>query len=440
MNTRRACIRTLLTMSALLLAGCGGSVGSPDNASPVITLTGDNPQLIAVGEAYVELGATASDNRDGDLTASIVVNASAIDSAVPGTYQVTYNVSDAAGNAATTVTRTVTYEDRTPPVISLVGDDPLVLTIGSVYTDPSATASDNVDGDLSTSITIDASGVDTSTPGDYLVTYNVTDAAGNAATTVTRTVTVELTVPEEPTVSVTGDIKTLNFSWSEPEYVDYYRLMENPDGHSGFTQVGDDIPAGTLTANRDIAVHLFDWVNAQYIVEACNVTGCSSSDVATPMHVILDTIGYFKASNTETRDYFGQSVALSADGNTLAVGAPIESSSAAGINGDQADNSASGAGAVYLFRFDGTSWAQQAYIKASNAGSGDRFGELVALSADGNTLAVGAQMEDSSATGINGDQADNSALEAGAVYLFRFDGTSWAQQAYIKASNTGRRE
>ena len=98
-------------------------------------------------------------------------------------------------------------------------------------------------------------------------------------------------------MSVTGDIKTLNFSWSEPGYVDYYRLMENADGHSGFTQVGDDIPAGTLTVRRDIAVHLFDWVNAQYIVEACNVMGCSSSDVVTATDVMLDTIGYFKASN-----------------------------------------------------------------------------------------------------------------------------------------------
>ena len=114
MNTRRTCFRTLLTISALLLVGCSSSGKSPDNALPVITLTGDNPQLIAVGEAYVELGATASDNRDGDLTASIVVNASAIDSSVPGTYQVSYNVSDAAGNAATTVTRTVTYEDPPP--------------------------------------------------------------------------------------------------------------------------------------------------------------------------------------------------------------------------------------------------------------------------------------------------------------------------------------
>ena len=150
---------------------------------------------------------------------------------------------------------------------------------------------------------------------------------------------------------------------------------------------------------------------------------------------------YIKASNTEFANLFGYSVALSEDGDTLAVSARDENSSATGINGDQNDNSATLAGAVYLFRFDGSDWYQQAYVKASNTDVStsemlDRFGSSVALSGDGDTLAVGAPMEDSHATGINGDQADNSAEWAGAVYLFRFDGTSWAQQAYIKASNT----
>src|SRR5690554_2916284 len=77
------------------------------------------------------------------------------------------------------------------------------------------------------------------------------------------------------------------------------------------------------------------------------------------------------------------------------------------------------------------------YIKASNTGAGDYFGFSVAISADGNTLAVGAYWEDSNATGINGDQNDNSAPESGAVYVFVRNETTWAQEAYIKASNTG---
>ena len=146
---------------------------------------------------------------------------------------------------------------------------------------------------------------------------------------------------------------------------------------------------------------------------------------------------YVKASNTEANDGFGTSVVLSGDGNTLAVGAVNEASAAIGIGGNQADNAAANAGAVYVFTRGGTTWMQQVYVKASNTGTGDRFGTSVALSDDGNTLAVGAIDEDSAATGIGGNQADNTAANAGAVYVFTRRSTSWTQQAYVKASNTG---
>ena len=153
-----------------------------------------------------------------------------------------------------------------------------------------------------------------------------------------------------------------------------------------------------------------------------------------------DSVTYFKASNAGAYERFGESVALSADGNTLAAGAIFEDSSATGIGGDQADFSAPNAGAVYIFTRAGDSWSQQAYIKASNTGASDRFGFSVALSHDGNTLAVGAMGEDSAATGIDGDQNDNSIDNAGAAYVFTREGGAWSQQAYIKASNTGRIE
>jgi FG-GAP repeat len=145
---------------------------------------------------------------------------------------------------------------------------------------------------------------------------------------------------------------------------------------------------------------------------------------------------YVKASNTKPYDFFGQAIALSADGGTLAVGAPGESSLATGIDGNQSDNSVPGAGAVYVFTRSNTGWSQIAYVKASNPGSRDGFGLSVALSADGSTLAVGAPGENSVATGIDGNQTDNSAESAGAVYLFTRSGTGWLQQAYVKPSNT----
>ncbi|MFP5441489.1 MAG: beta strand repeat-containing protein, partial [Gammaproteobacteria bacterium] len=146
---------------------------------------------------------------------------------------------------------------------------------------------------------------------------------------------------------------------------------------------------------------------------------------------------YLKAGSPDAADMFGISVALAADGNTLAVGGSGESSNATGIDGDEANDSAPRAGAAWLFVRSGTSWSRQAYLKAANAEAQDRFGTAVALAADGDTLAVGAHTESGGVAGINGDDADNSADSSGAVYLFTRSGTSWSQQAYIKASTPG---
>ncbi|QQR89156.1 MAG: FG-GAP repeat protein [Myxococcales bacterium] len=133
---------------------------------------------------------------------------------------------------------------------------------------------------------------------------------------------------------------------------------------------------------------------------------------------MLDTIGALEASNADLNDSFGSIVATSADGSTLAISAPSESSAATGINGDEDDNSSSDSGAVYVFVRDSDSgWLQQAYIKASNTDAGDHFGSSLALSADGDTLVVGARGENSSSTGIDGEEND-AAPASGAVYAF----------------------
>ena len=118
-----------------------------------------------------------------------------------------------------------------------------------------------------------------------------------------------------------------------------------------------------------------------------------------------------------------------------ALGAIGEASNATGVNGDQSDNSAPDSGAAYLFVRNETNWSQQAYLKASNAGAGDEFGVGVGLSGD--TAVIGAPHEGSNATGVNGNQSNNSAAGSGAVYIFVRNGTNWSQQAYLKASNTG---
>jgi len=232
-------------------------------------------------------------------------------------------------------------------------------------------------------------------------------------------------------------IKHFAFTWKDAQDETHYKLFEKPNKDSKFTEIAK------LAANRTSYSHsvpLHKRVNAEYILEACNDAGCTSSVAVSVADTWVDAIGYFKPSNTDSNDALGKSVALSADGQTLAVGAPREDSNATGVGGHQADNSAEDSGAVYVFSRRHGHWVQQANIKASNTDPGDVFGVSLSLSADGNTLAVGATGERSEARGIEGDQEDNTLERAGAVYMFARNGKHWTQQAYIKASNTNKKD
>ena len=138
--------------------------------------------------SLLDAGATASDTEDGDLTASNVVGGDVVDTNTVGAYVITYDVTDSDGNAAAQVTRTVNVTADSAPVITLVGGN-VTLTVGDAYTEQGATATDAEDGDLTANIVITGN-VNTAVAGTYTVRYNVTDSAGNAATEVTRTVTV----------------------------------------------------------------------------------------------------------------------------------------------------------------------------------------------------------------------------------------------------------
>ena len=154
----------------------------PDVTNPVITLLGDNPLEVIQGNAYVEAGATAQDDRDGNITANIIITGT-VDTATVATYVKTYSISDAAGNESN-ITRTVNVvlpPDVTAPVITLLGDNPLELLQGDVYTEAGATAQDDRDGNVAVSI----SGViNTSVVGLYTMTYTAADIAGNESSVI----------------------------------------------------------------------------------------------------------------------------------------------------------------------------------------------------------------------------------------------------------------
>ena len=177
-----------------------------DTVKPVLTLKGDTNVTLTVGDTYIDEGATATDNKDGNITANISVD-NPVDTATAGTYIITYTVSDEAGNEATE-TRTVTVElpeDTTAPVITLNGGD-VTLAVGDTYIDEGATATDDRDGNVTVDIN---STVDTTHAGIYTITYTATDSAGNSATA-TRTVTVNALQNISPIAVITVDKSEIN--------------------------------------------------------------------------------------------------------------------------------------------------------------------------------------------------------------------------------------
>lgn len=235
--------------------------------------------------------------------------------------------------------------------------------------------------------------------------------------------------PAAPQVTMGADLKLLRFDWEPVAGADFYRLWIKPGG-SRYISVGERIPASITQAEHVIPVHLQHWVNTRYVVTACNSAGCTHSAALNPRNLMLDTIGYLKASNADPDDQFGREVALSSDGLTLAVSAEHESSAATGVNGDQADNSSAHSGAVYIFRRTGAGWRQDAYLKPGVNFPGIRFGvgvpklnqRAIALNGNGTVAAIGAPAHDTGALGMSGE-----------VYVFRRRSNGWTLAATLRA-------
>ncbi len=188
----------------------------PDTDNPVLTLNGTSTIILSIGDNYVDLGATATDDVDGDLTSSIAVSG-AVDTSSVGTYTLTYTVEDSTGNTST-IDRIIVVVDNSAPVITLNGSDTVSLTVGETWTDPGATATDNVDGDLTSSITVSGT-VDVNSVGTYSVSYIVFDTAGNSSS-INRTVYVNAPVDNQPPdIVLSGDstmVLTIGDTFTDP--------------------------------------------------------------------------------------------------------------------------------------------------------------------------------------------------------------------------------
>jgi len=443
------------SVTATNSAGTGAASASSNSVTPVIVPGSPGIGTATAGNAQATVTFTAP-TSDGGATITIytvtsspgglTANGPASPLTVTGlTNGVAYTFSVTATNTAGTGSDSASSNSVMP--VGVPGPPGIgTATAGEAQATITFTPPTSVGGATITSYTVTSNpgGLTASGPASPLTvtgltsgtSYTFTVTATNSAGTGPASATSNSVTPiVAPVVSVSAtEPKELTFTWAAVDGATHYKLLKNPDNASGYTQLGADLPDTATSTTDYIGVHLHDWVNASYIVQACNVNMCAGSSAVFTTSVMLDAIGYFKASNTGGGDRFGYSVSLSANGMTMAVGAPNEASSTSGINSTPND-SRPGAGAVYIFNLSGSIWNQQAYIKASNNGS-DSFGNSVSLSADGDTLAVGAPLEDSSTTGIN-STPNESATNSGAAYVFIRSGSTWSQQAYVKASNTG---
>jgi len=161
-----------------------------DISPPEIRLLGDNPQTIIQYALYNELGATCIDDTDGDISSSIVIDDSNVNTGIVGSYQVTYDCQDSAQNNATQQIRTVNViESQVPPVITLIPPTTQEIKWNDEYDEKGAVCFDEKDGTIS-NIVIDSSSVDAETLGTYQVTYDCQDSDNNDAVQVIRTVDV----------------------------------------------------------------------------------------------------------------------------------------------------------------------------------------------------------------------------------------------------------
>jgi hypothetical protein len=195
------------TQTTSVTTTTGGSDAQQDTTAPVIVIAGNNPAEISVGDSYVDLGASVTDNLNENLGIHYSVNGVDVsnvnlDTSKDATHTIIYSSTDQAGNTGTAERVVVVGtgeeldeiipeapKDTTPPSITLVGESSVTLTEGELYTDAGATALDDIDGDITTNIVI-VNSVNTEVVDDYTITYNVSDIAGNKASQVSRLVVV----------------------------------------------------------------------------------------------------------------------------------------------------------------------------------------------------------------------------------------------------------
>ncbi|WP_192954724.1 FG-GAP repeat protein [Gallaecimonas mangrovi] len=344
------------------------------------------------------------------------------------------SASDSTGSGGTTTTYTIggTVSDLSGSLVlqNNSGDDLTVTSSGSFSF---ATA---IDDGSSYSVTIK-----TQPSGQ---TCAVSSGSGTVSSAEVTSISIHCL--SAPVASLSYGLKTFKFSWAAVSSASYYQLYENADGASGFSLIADNL---TTTSYDLTDVVLYNRINAEYMVAACNANGCADSSALTVSSTLVEAVGHFRESSPAANDYFGVSVALSGDGKTMVVGA-------------YATNSYKGSATVFAQASDG-SWSEQAQLLPTTSSTGYGFG--TALSEDGNVMVIGgyarAHIYNRSGdtwtlittlhpTGITstdyfgwnlGLSADGTHLAVSAsgaktVYVFGESGGTWSEQVQLTSDTS----
>ena len=254
-----------------------------DVTPPIITLIGGaNINHEINSGAYSDAGATCNDNIGGDLTGSLVIDASTVNVAVLGSYNVLFDCVDGAGNNAVQKIRVVNVIDTTNPVVTIIGDVEKTINQGNSYVEEGATASDNSNESLSVVIT---GSVDINTVGDYTLTYEATDSNSNTHA-LTRLIHI-----------ISGPVIYLKYSNPTTDII---------SGLIGFSSYLNAIPASTqetfvISGNVDA------YKNGTYITEVSNYHYDTVRNFNYGFHKCLDNINTgaeFYSANVTDHGYY----------------------------------------------------------------------------------------------------------------------------------------
>ena len=228
------------------------------------------------------------------------------------------------------------------------------------------------------------------------------------------------TPPAAPVVTVGAGLKQLQFDWNYVPKAGHYEVWFRSNPGAAWAKFADT-PSWRPRANVNISAHLLHWVEARYVIKACNPSGCTSSNEISVSHLMKDSVGYFKASTPASLGprELGRNVAISEDGSTIAAGGG--SKGGFGIDGT-----------VVVFRKNSTRWVEEAQLLPSvvlQVRGGSSTSELD-VNGDGTVIVLGAPEE------VRPDTDAGEFPEIGAVYVFRRTASGWVQEQRLASADS----